>query len=379
MSILTTRIVTPLEPIDPALIQKIRDTAHEAEAQRRLHNHQLQIIHREKWLRMFVPRAYGGLELTLPQILRTEECLARADGSTAWVVTLCSGAAWFVGFLDPDLSARVFADDHACFAGSGAATGTAQITEDGYEVSGRWKYASGSLHATVFTANCIVCKEGRPLYHPDGTPQLRSFLFLKDEVTVHPTWNSMGMIATGSHTFEVKNLSVPANRSFVIDASHATLEHPLYRYPFLQLAETTLTVNLAGMAIRFLDLCESLLAEKTKGHRIGPLAPDPITMLAEARADLQEHRRQFYAAADSSWEHCVAGSGIPGHILEQVSNTSHQLAQRSRVLVDQLYPYCGLAAADVSHEINRVWRDLHTASQHALFANFTGRLPISVT
>lgn len=366
---LKTRIGHPSEIIDPALIQKIRGTAHEAEAQRRLHNDQLQIIHREKWLKMFVPHDYGGLELSIPQILRTEECIAWADGNTAWVVTLCSGAAWFVGFLQPDLSVQVFADDQACFAGSGAATGTAQITADGYEVEGRWKYASGSLHATVFTANCLIYEGGEQLFHPDGTPQVRSFLFLKDEVTVQPTWNSMGMIATGSHTFEVQKLRVAANRSFVIDANQATLKHPLYQYPFLQLAETTLTVNLAGMAMRFLDLCETLLAEKAKINRVGLQAPDLMRMLTEARADLHEHRRKFYEAADASWEYCVAGDSIPNDILEQVSNTSHRLAQRSRVLVDQLYPYCGLAAADVSQEINRVWRDLHTASQHALFAS----------
>lgn len=366
---LTPRIGHPSEIIDPELIQKIRSVAYEAEAQRCLHNDQLQIIHQEKWLKMFVPGAYGGLELSIPRILRTEECLAWADGSIAWVVTLCSGAAWFVGFLQPDLSAQVFADDHACFAGSGAATGIARITPDGYEVEGRWKYASGSLHATVFTANCLIYDGGKQLYHPDGTPQVRSFLFMKDEVTVHPTWNSMGMIATGSHTFEVKKLRVSISRSFVIEASRATLKHPLYQYPFLQLAETTLTVNLAGMAMRFFDLCENLLADKSRSHRMGSQAPDLIRMLSEARADLHEHRQKFYEAADASWAYCVSGSGIPGDILERVSDTSHGLAQRSRVLVDQLYPYCGLAAADVSQEINRVWRDLHTASQHALFAS----------
>jgi hypothetical protein len=38
----------------------------------------------------------------------------------------------------------------------------------------------------------------------------------------------------------------------------------------------------------------------------------------------------------------------------------------SRHAVDTLYPYCGLYAARVDSPINRVWRDFHTASQHAL-------------
>jgi hypothetical protein len=38
----------------------------------------------------------------------------------------------------------------------------------------------------------------------------------------------------------------------------------------------------------------------------------------------------------------------------------------SRRAVDVLYPYCGLYAAREDAPINRVWRDFHTASQHAL-------------
>jgi hypothetical protein len=38
----------------------------------------------------------------------------------------------------------------------------------------------------------------------------------------------------------------------------------------------------------------------------------------------------------------------------------------SRHAVDALYPYCGLVAASADSAINRVWRDFHTASQHAL-------------
>ncbi|MFA9217817.1 MAG: hypothetical protein ACEQSK_12030, partial [Sphingomonadaceae bacterium] len=37
-----------------------------------------------------------------------------------------------------------------------------------------------------------------------------------------------------------------------------------------------------------------------------------------------------------------------------------------RAAVDELYPYCGLHAAREDSAFNRVWRDFHTASQHAL-------------
>jgi hypothetical protein len=49
-----------------------------------------------------------------------------------------------------------------------------------------------------------------------------------------------------------------------------------------------------------------------------------------------------------------------------VSEASLALAKQAQHIVNVLYPYCGLRAASPDTEINRVWRDLHTASQHAL-------------
>jgi hypothetical protein len=44
------------------------------------------------------------------------------------------------------------------------------------------------------------------------------------------------------------------------------------------------------------------------------------------------------------------------------------LVNAGRDAVDAVYPLCGLHAADARSDINRVWRDLHTASQHAMLA-----------
>ena len=129
--------------------------------------------------------------LSLPEILRIEEGLSWTDGSTAWVVTLCSGAAWFIGFhTDPGKS--IFKNDRVCFAGSGAVTGIANKISGGYKIQGSWKYATGSLFATVFTVNCQLKENGVILHHQDGKPVVQSFLLKKDEVIVHKTWSSMG-------------------------------------------------------------------------------------------------------------------------------------------------------------------------------------------
>lgn len=346
------------------ITQSLRDLGREAEDLKVLHPAQLEIIYRYHYFKMLVPRAFGGLGLTLPEVLMTEESLSWADGSTGWVVTLCSGAGWFVGFLDPDVRRELFADGRVCLAGSGALTGVAEVTSNGYVITGFWKYASGAMHATAFTVNCLLRQHGQQIHNADGTAASLSFILKREEVTVDQSWNAMGMVATGSHSFGVNKLHVSSSRSFSIQATRTTLPDPIYQYPFLQLAETTLAVNILGMTMRFLDLAEEILSRKTEGHEF---KNSIASLVSERRHAFMELRRSFYTSVMKSWEILMQQNHISGELLGEVSEISHRCVTSARDLVNVIYPYCGLSAAAITHEINRVWRNIHTAGQHSLF------------
>lgn len=317
-------ITHPSTILPEDLVTRLRSGAAAAELGRDLTPDQMVVIYEQGWFRMLLPPA----PLSLPELVRLEESIAWADGSVGWMVTLCSGAGWFAGFFPAGAYADIFSDPRLCMAGSGAATGEAVAVPGGYRVSGRWQYASGALHATAFTANCVIVDRGERVVRP--------FLFRPEEVVVDRTWDTIGLIATGSHSFEVREVVVGEDRCFVIDAAAAKAASPIYRYPFLQLAEATLAANLSGMAVHFLDCCEER----------------EVLKMAVGRLNLK--RAQFYRALDNSQEYAL------------VSRTSRELAATAREVVDQLYPYGGLGAARPQSEINRVWRDLHTASQHNL-------------
>lgn len=360
--------VHPSGVIDEALVQQLRALSAAAEALGRLHDEQLAIIYQQGWFNLFVPEQYGGLELSLPEALRTEEALAWADGSVGWTVTLCSGANWFAGFLQPTAAQEVYSNNRVCLAGSGKAGGVAQLTHDGYVVSGHWNYATGALHATAFTANCVIEKEGVPLKDEAGNPLIQSFWFRPDEVTIIKNWNCTGMVATGSHGFSVKDVPVPLYRSFVLEPGKAVLPHPVYHFPFLQFAEATLAVNYSGMALHFFDLCRTLFAAKVNRPVAvnRPAVPPLLALLQAAELALQEARNLFYTAIEQSWQAMLMQQQISDELLAAISHTSRRLATIARQQVEELYPFCGLTAADPSTELNRVWRDLHTASQHSL-------------
>ena len=337
------------------VVKTLRSKAAEAEVNRDLHPDQLGLIYAQQWFRMLLPED----PLSLSQLVRLEEGLSWADGPVGWTVTLCSGAGWFAGFFPPGAFPDIFGNKQLCLSGSGAASGEAHVIPGGYRISGRWDYASGALHATAFTANCVILEDGKKVVMDDGSLLVRPFLFRKEEVAIDKNWNTIGLIATGSHAFEVNNVEIPADRCFNIAPGEAKVAHPIYRYPFLQLAEATLAANLSGMGMHFLDCAAPFFHQRIQSGRIPATAAGEMNAaLAEAQDTIQTKRTEFYKTLDRS----VEGQTN----FETVSQSSRGLVTAVRMMVDKLYPYGGLGAARPDTEFNRVWRDLHTASQHNL-------------
>jgi indole-3-acetate monooxygenase len=366
INIIMNDLTHPSSILDPQHTLLIRNESALAEKNGRFTKNQLNLIHQQQWLKILVPSQYGGREYALPEVLQLEEALAWADGSMGWMVTLCAGAGWFGGFWDTDIAKKIFQDPKMCIAGSGTITGTAEKTKGGYTINGEWPHASGSPDATVFTANCTIMQNGKPRKDEKGNDEVLSFLFLKNEVTVEDIWNTIGMVATASNSYKVSNLAVQEDRAFKINDHDLKIASPLYIFPFLQLAEATLAVNMSGMAFHFLDLCKTIFDEKRSKKVKSFIENEHIIQdsLEKHTHKLNDARSKFYYAIALSWQASVHSKQIKDAILYKVSSGAFDLAKRAREAVDALYPYCGLAAADKNAEINRVWRDLHTASQH---------------
>jgi len=322
------------------------------------------LIHERDWLRMLAPRACGGAELPLPEAVHLEQAIAAQDGSIGWVVTLCAGAGWFAGFLAPERAREIMATPKVCVAGSGAPTGYADRDGDGFRVAGRWDYASGAPMATHFTLNAVLRERGQVLLDDAGRPRIRAFIVPARHVTVEATWRSIGLRASASHSYR-NDAWVPADHGFTIAPEAATSHGPLYRFPFMPLAFVTLGANLLGMAQHFLALARPLLAARrhpATGLTVIEL-PAVAAKLAAVTQAIDTSQREFYVALDAAWAAAVAGADVDTATLQAVSL---EMVEICRQAVDAIYPFCGLQAAHGDSDINRVWRDFHTATQHAM-------------
>lgn len=342
--------------LDNAVIEKIRADAELADKNGMLTDSQLEIIYNNNWFSLFVPEEFGGLARSLPEAVRLEEALAYVDGSVGWVVTLCAGAGLFSGYFSETLNLEIFSSHRVCIAGSGHIGGTATMSRNGFIIDGEWPYASGAAHASHFTGNVLI----------EETGQVQSFVFFKEEVSVVPAWNKMGLKASAGHSFSVRNIWVPSNRSFNISGEHARQAGAIYRFPFLQLAECTLAANISGMVNHFFELANELLLKKRSMTGPGALAAEKgLEYLESKAAELHEERKQFYELLDLSWEVHVAASGDKNYF-NQLSLASVHWSRQLRRYTNELFSYCGLSAASLDEPVNRVWRDINTAAQHAL-------------
>src|SRR5262249_7459372 len=74
----------------------------------------------------------------------------------------------------------------------------------GWQVSGRWGFASGCNHADVMVAGCIPVINERPEMRP-------MFLLVAPAASfaIEDTWQAHGLAGSGSNHYSVKDLFVP--------------------------------------------------------------------------------------------------------------------------------------------------------------------------
>ncbi|WPB57485.1 acyl-CoA dehydrogenase [Xylophilus sp. GOD-11R] len=358
---------------EPASVQardlaRLRRHAAPAEAAGGLTPAQQAVLHRRGWLRLLAPREAGGAECPLPAMVRLEEAVAATDGSCGWVLTLCAGAGWFAGFLPPALARTVTTTRRVCIAGSGAPTGHADREGAAWRITGRWQHASGAPMASHYTLVAVLREHGEVLLDDDGAPRTSAFILPANQVDLEPGWFAIGMRASGSWAYAVDSALVPDSHRFSIAPAAATARGPLYRFDFLSLAWVTLAANLAGMARHFVELADPLVRQRRPMRAAVALGDDPAIQrrLDLATCGLGDTWQRMTGELDVAWTAVVTGRTLAADRRGALRDSAVALVRSARDAVDSLYPCCGLEAADTRAEINRVWRDFHTASQHAL-------------
>ena len=122
-----------------------------------------------------------------------------------------------------------------------------------------------------------------------------------------------------------------------------------------------------GITLHFIALIEECFWIRNQSRAYGEEHLQYfIELLKSQQQCISNFKNTFYEKVDQSWEELLLTGKINIQILKEVSQTSRDLAIICRKAAAELHPFSGLEAAKKHTEINRVWRDMNTVSQHAL-------------
>lgn len=325
-------------------------------------------LHGARLFQLYLPHRYGGEEVPPATFVAVVEELAKADASTAWCVAQASGCSLAAAYLDPDVARDIFGGPGAVLSwGPVGQKVRAVIVDGGYRVSGTWPYASGSRHARWLAGHCpIVDADGKPQMWPDGKPMERTLLFPKSSATVHDVWHVVGLKGTGSDSYTVDDVFVPASYSFTRESSDDRRESgPLYRFTTYQLFGVSFAGVALGIARAALDAFIAVAASKVPMLAAKPLRDSASVQLqvAQAEARLQASRALVFQTLDQMWKTAVSGKAFSLQQRAMLRLAAVHAVHQCREVVETAYHLAGGTAIFEDQAFERRMRDIHAVTQ----------------
>ncbi len=347
--------------MDQALYTLLRAAAPRIEAARALPPDVLAALHAAGLFRLAIPRTLGGGEVDVVTLMRNVEALAAADASTAWCVAQAAGCAMSAAYLPEAAAHDVFGDPQAVLAWGAGANGRAEPVPGGWRITGRWMFASGARHATWLGGLCLLAGGAAD----SGAAKIRTFLFPRDRATVTDAWQVIGLCGTGSDSYAVSDLLVPADYCF--DRTQpAAYPGTLYRFPLTHLYPLAFGAVALGLAGAVLGAFTTLAADKTPRGGAGLLRDNAAVqcVLGRSAARHGAARAYLFGGAADIWAALDAGAALmPDHALHIRAASTHAI-QESLAVVDALYHEAGASAIFGGNPFERRLRDMHAVAQH---------------
>src|SRR6516165_11187620 len=150
---------TALLEVARAMRPRVLAERDRIETGRRLPEDLTRELARAGFFRIYLPAAYGGLDLTPVEAMEIFEELARGDASVAWCVWN-GNTHWTAAQLSPEAARTIYADPDVVTANSTRPSGRAQVVDGGYRVNGRWSLVSGCELGRRMVLLCTVHEDG---------------------------------------------------------------------------------------------------------------------------------------------------------------------------------------------------------------------------
>lgn len=318
---------------------------------------------------MALPAAFGGLECAPLTVVEVVEEISRADPSAGWSVLIGQGAG-FLAWLAPSVAADLVAAHPApVIASSMAPAGRGEEVDGGYRLTGRWPFTSGCVHSDLLMAGFVVTRDGRPATAPGGAPVQRMAFVPATEVDVIDTWRVAGLRGTGSHDVAVRGSVVPAELTADPFFEQARQPGPLYGASMFSFLMTMMAGFPLGVGRRALDEFHLAAHRRTKQPAGTSMAEEPVTQAAILRCEsaLRAARALVVEALGAVEAAVMSGNGAPPPVRARLAGAVVHAMTTARDVVETAFHSCGASSLYARHPLQRLFRDIHAASQHVAF------------
>jgi 3-hydroxy-9,10-secoandrosta-1,3,5(10)-triene-9,17-dione monooxygenase len=363
---------------DAGLIATAREVATRAaehavaaEQERRLPQAAVDELVSSGLVRLLRPRRLGGHEADPVTYVEVGRELAYGFPALGWVYGVLSIHEWYMAYANPELQDEVWGSDaDALIVDSLAPVGTAEATEGGFRVSGRWKFVSGVDAATWVTVSALIVL-------PDGgQPEPCLFFIPRADCQVIDEWHVVGMRGTGSQTVLVEDAVVPAHRMMPFArlagsgrAQHEMLDDgPLYRMPWTPMLAAAIFPAVLGTAQRAIDEFRAWTKQRVRPFEMGAQAREaPAAQFALAEAATRWDAAHTLARRYAEELYQFGGEG---RTTVDDDERARFFAWRAFVgrtaaeVTERLFLEAGANALYETSPLQQTWRDAHAASQH---------------
>jgi 3-hydroxy-9,10-secoandrosta-1,3,5(10)-triene-9,17-dione monooxygenase len=347
------------------IVPLARKNARAAEELRRLPEENIRAILDSGLMPLVRPRMFGGYEADWMTQIDCVSEVARFCGSTGWCMTFLIQHQYFLTLFPEEAQRYVYEHQpDPTILTSFNQTGKVKEVSGGYEISGRWHFASVGDYCKWAILGGVTRAE-------DGSIKKRlNFLLKPDQFRIDRVWDSMGLRGSGSNDVIVEPTFVP--HGFVYDHDDALLgrapgqsvhEGVLYRSPLILNSGFAVMSPMHGIAR---GAWESFV-ELTAGRGARPLGAKPSDRadiqiaIGEARAEIE----LAYLVTEKLTATIFRGGRVSRDDAVRQRRDMMMVLKLLQRAVDRLFEQSGAHGLDGDHALQRHWRDLHAIGHHA--------------
>lgn len=348
-----------------ALVPTLNERTERCEASRRCPPETIADLAAAGLLQICRPARYGGYEYGWDVLCEVNRILAHGCASQAWVANVLVDHTQLVGAFPLAAQDEIWGADHTTrIAASVAPSGKAKRVGDGAVLSGRFGFASGIDYAQWLICGAFLEQDGKP-------PAYFDFLVPRNDVTLIDDWYVAGLAGTGSKSFEIKDLFVPAHR--VQDHIHSDdgtgpgtefNRAAVFRTPRASVAALGFAALAVGTAEAFLATYLGYTRHR-KGRGL------PIAEFGSTQTGLAKSSAQIEAAAaylNDAANHWIAimegGRALSTHEKLKARFQAGFIGRMALEAVQALFAASGGHAIFNTNPLQRQFRDLIAVTTH---------------